>query len=470
MTRDTPISLSRRTLLAGLGTAGVAAIGAGLGTAAFLSDGETARVDLVAGALDLTVDWEERYVDGSGDEAAVVRPLGDGDAPGPGEFVWPFGEDRRVVTDLARFADATAVEASPDANDDGRRDATPDAPCDVYADVPSGLSSDLRTRGTVGGHRTESGDPLLDLPDVKPGDSGSLTLSYHLCGNPGYVWMQGELLGDDENGIVDSEMGAHGEDGTAAGELADELLVTVWDDDGDGVPGDDEPLIVSGALSSVAALLNTGHGIPFGGGAVTDLTGVVAVGDGGGTLTLAAESPTPGYPTCGDRGLLRALDVAAVDLSAGTYETPVGDVTVTAVQPGVDGVASVDVTAAFPMRAVVVAGEEAANVYESADGATSGSGLSAPDPPDGDPGTIRRIAVCYAGEPADGTATDRSCFAADSGGYVGIGWWLPRSVGNAAQSDSVAFDVGFYAEQCRHKDGAGAPTEPTDTGGANAPA
>ncbi|MFB6123961.1 MAG: hypothetical protein ABEJ78_10945 [Haloferacaceae archaeon] len=469
MTRDIPITLSRRTLLAGLGTVGVAAVGAGLGTVAFLGDAETTRTHLVAGALDLKVDWEERYVDGGDDESAAIRAVGDDYALDPGEFDWPFGEERRVVTDVAEFADATAVEASPDANDDGRRDALVDAPCDVYADMPSGLSTGRRTHGTVNGHATQPGDSLLSLPDVKPGDSGSLTLSYHLCDNPGYVWLTGALRADDENGLVDPEVGAPGEDGTAAGELADELLVTVWDDDGDGVPGDDEPVVVSGALSSVAALLNAGPGIPLDADPSTPFASVVAVGDGGGSLALAAGSPFPGYPTCGDRRLLRALDVGAADLSADTYATPVGDVTVTEVHPGVDGAASFDFTSAFPVRAVVVAGEHASNVYESADGATSGSGLSAPVSPDGDPGTIRRVAVCYAGEPAVGAATERECVAGGTDGYVGIGWWLPLSVGNAAQSDSVAFDVGFYAEQCRHNDGAGPTPEPTGTGGTNAP-
>jgi hypothetical protein len=31
-------------------------------------------------------------------------------------------------------------------------------------------------------------------------------------------------------------------------------------------------------------------------------------------------------------------------------------------------------------------------------------------------------------------------------------------VGNEVQSDSVSFDLGFYAEQCRHNDGEGTDT------------
>jgi hypothetical protein len=74
-----------------------------------------------------------------------------------------------------------------------------------------------------------------------------------------------------------------------------------------------------------------------------------------------------------------------------------------------------------------------------------------------------------AGVPLDGdesTSTDfdetsdppedpaRDCYsAADDVHYIGFEWWVPRSVGNEIQSDSVTFDLGFYTEQCRNNDG-----------------
>ncbi|WP_049969921.1 hypothetical protein [Haladaptatus cibarius] len=33
--------------------------------------------------------------------------------------------------------------------------------------------------------------------------------------------------------------------------------------------------------------------------------------------------------------------------------------------------------------------------------------------------------------------------------YVGFRWWVPETVDNEIQSDSVSFDLEFYAEQCR---------------------
>jgi predicted ribosomally synthesized peptide with SipW-like signal peptide len=54
---------------------------------------------------------------------------------------------------------------------------------------------------------------------------------------------------------------------------------------------------------------------------------------------------------------------------------------------------------------------------------------------------------------------DFDCFPArDEDGNVirhcvGFAWWLPVDHANEIQTDSVTFDLGFYAEQCRHNDG-----------------
>jgi hypothetical protein len=55
------------------------------------------------------------------------------------------------------------------------------------------------------------------------------------------------------------------------------------------------------------------------------------------------------------------------------------------------------------------------------------------------------------------TSSARDCFPAGITHYVGFAWWLPTSVGNEVQGDSVSFDLGFYTEQCRNNDG-DAPT------------
>ncbi len=55
----------------------------------------------------------------------------------------------------------------------------------------------------------------------------------------------------------------------------------------------------------------------------------------------------------------------------------------------------------------------------------------------------------------DGIDPDRECFGALTTTCVGFEWQLPVEAGNAVQSDSVAFDIGFYTEQCSLNDGSG---------------
>lgn len=60
---------------------------------------------------------------------------------------------------------------------------------------------------------------------------------------------------------------------------------------------------------------------------------------------------------------------------------------------------------------------------------------------------------CYAGTADD---AENACLC--------IEWEVPTEVGNAIQSDALAFDLSFRAEQCRNNDGGEAPCEaPSDT-------
>ncbi|AOW80089.1 hypothetical protein HTSR_0904 [Halodesulfurarchaeum formicicum] len=59
-------------------------------------------------------------------------------------------------------------------------------------------------------------------------------------------------------------------------------------------------------------------------------------------------------------------------------------------------------------------------------------------------------------ESGDPTSEDRDPFpGAPAVHYLGFQWWLPLDHANEVQTDSVEFDLGFYAEQARHNDGAG---------------
>jgi hypothetical protein len=89
-------------------------------------------------------------------------------------------------------------------------------------------------------------------------------------------------------------------------------------------------------------------------------------------------------------------------------------------------------------------------------------------------GTLREALVALSGNDGRGIPLDgdrgtgfdeltgeendpqRDCFTGGGTTHcVGLQWWLPVDHANQIQGDSVAFDVGFYTEQCRHNDGTG---------------
>ncbi len=219
--------LTRRKVLGGLSAVGLASAGAGLGTSAYFSDQETYSDNrLVAGSLDLKVDWEEHYhltneqvmVDVSDDEESEELVEGvrhsdpDDDAfhpmPDPqNPLVWVH-EDA-----IDEYMAMTAIEAYPDDGDNGSQSLHrygENEYCDILADTPEDLNPDRGDPARTLNDDTwddEAGEykPLVSLDDVKPGDFGELTLSFHLCDNPGYVWLQGELVEAAENGHTEPE-------------------------------------------------------------------------------------------------------------------------------------------------------------------------------------------------------------------------------------------------------------------------
>jgi predicted ribosomally synthesized peptide with SipW-like signal peptide len=241
----------------------VASAGAGLGTTAFFSDEETFENNvLTAGALDLTVDWEEHYSDWSDDESENLSNLVLMSEPSNDDSYVPFPTPIEPVVwihedDIDQFMDNTTLESYPDADNDRiQDDLTGYVACDDFAQLPENLDP---TDGRGSGVRSANEDtilnygafqededpkvaPLVNLDDVKPGDFGELTLSLHLCDNPGYIWMQGELVEARENGQTEpeaedpDEVGGPNSTDPADVELLDEIRTMLWyDEDGDNV-------------------------------------------------------------------------------------------------------------------------------------------------------------------------------------------------------------------------------------------
>jgi predicted ribosomally synthesized peptide with SipW-like signal peptide len=227
-------TVSRRKVLAGLGTIGIASAGAGLGTTAFFSDEEAVSAELSAGRVDLLVDYRATYstwlpqdaTDAIVDGPAVPVPDADrtylvGQSPdlrtAEGDAI--AGADwARLTTDVL---DACAIDRNSFADVQAQLDAA-ETGLRVYdGDEPDFL-------GVDGQPYADGVEPVVfSLNDVKPHDEGEATISLHVCDNPAYLYLGAERLVDEENGIVEPEAG----DDDSEGELDDFLYVEVWHDD-----------------------------------------------------------------------------------------------------------------------------------------------------------------------------------------------------------------------------------------------
>jgi predicted ribosomally synthesized peptide with SipW-like signal peptide len=599
MTDEDGIGLSRRRVLAGITTVGVAGAMGGAGTMAFFSDEEEfTNNQLTAGSLDLKVDWEEHYSDWSADESEGLEYSVLMEEPGGGtdtEYVgFPDPDHPQIYLaedDIPQFMANTSIEAFPDPDNDGRQEVRTEEfdyePCDMGADTPEDLepTNDDASRTNNDDTVTENGEPkpLIHLDDVKPGDFGELTLSFHLCDNPGYVWLTAGNISESENGINDPE--SEVDDSPDEAELAEQIKTLWWyDSRGDNVPqlgckeklyltdsgtnpttlyevelidnddgspdraeltelwpGDDGGDDDFNQTDAIAATLDgdkvyfydkeSGHlGVydvdadtftDFGavGG---DPTGVVLAGfSPTGTLWAASQETDelytvdpsdPSITAQGDTGIdLQGADIAfasdgtlyiwtAEEDDQGLYrvDDPATDTTAVPVDAGNIGNSDSTVTG-LAIRdsgtGALVASDRKNNdivIVDRTTGAIDERYRMTESTPSGveeykyDFGDMTVGALCgevfrrgtlaedlgalasgngipldgnrassFAELDSDATSDARECFVPGVNHYVGFAWYLPTDVGNEVQTDSVSFDLGVYAEQCRHNDGAG---------------
>ncbi|WP_254838361.1 vWA domain-containing protein [Natronomonas marina] len=565
------IDLTRRKVLGAVGGIGVAGAGAGMGTSALFSDTESFEENTItAGELDLKVDWEEHYsypqIYGfddptSGLTVTRTEPTNTTDyvgLPDPESPVVWVHED-----DLGAYMANTAIEAFPDPDNDGAQEVDTSGftylPCEDGADLPDHLTPSPSGSGAT---RTDNADtmtdgnrePLINLTDVKPGDFGEFTLSFHLCDNPGYLWLEAANVDQSGGANPEPEQDAEG-DANNDPNLAENIQTVWWYDDGDNVleeeigkvdvmlAVDTSASLTSGNVSDLESdanqlatdLVNAGDaqvgGLTFGDSSIGNFSGLSA---SPGTL-FSGLSPNGNTPTPA------ALEIAAAELDANarpgaetfivlftdggpnypnqTYSA--GGYTVgSGYTGGISGNSTVDdseleetATIADGIRSdhrILTVGinddrkpsgresDPAGSIfgtgsngylssylqneiaggmadYFSAEdaGAVSNilnsiletiatseevfrrgtlesdlNALSTPVPLDGD------LTTAFDEFSDPDTSPDRECFQPGVTHYIGFGWWVPDSVGNEIQGDSVSFDLGFYTQQCRNNDGA----------------
>ena len=128
---------------------------------------------------------------------------------------------------------------------------------------------------------------FFNFTDLKPDDEGEDTISLHAGTNDAYACMDISLTSDDDRSSNEPELGAGdvAEDinDTWDGELADNLQMFWWADDGDNVFEDDENSI-SGGVKTLTELATTS-------------TFSVALADSLNNIWTNAPGPIPGNET-----------------------------------------------------------------------------------------------------------------------------------------------------------------------------
>ena len=472
------ISLSRRRVLAGIGAIGVASAGAGLGTSAYFSDSETLDDNtLTAGTLDLKLDYKSTYLGGPGRLDDVVD-MGYPDAE-------DLGDGRYLLDQAPSPADMQAWE-------------------DLVTGEEFDFCSAEADEFLVNGDEI----PVFTLEDVKPGDSGEVTISLHICDNPAYLKLVGEFAENLENEQTESELEAEGEDTDGIGELADAIEVCVWYDEdcdnvyeptGTGQQNELEVALVSDVsgsmsgspLSSLKTAATTfvdnlsspdeAAAISFNTSATTDqelTTDYQLVKD-------AINAYTAGSGTSIASGITEGED----ELLNGTNATPGASKVMILLSDGNSNASAATSAANAAKNAgirifTVALGSANTSLLESL-ASSPDDAFVAPDPSDLDTVYAEIAQIVLAGEQKILSGTMSEVFADLSEGIlldgnrqeegiqaypgattqcIGFEWELPYEVGNEVQSDSVAFDIGIDAEQSRHNEDPFAG----DNGGLNA--
>ena len=108
--------------------------------------------------------------------------------------------------------------------------------------------------GTVIETQGETDNPgaIFDLSDVKPGDYGEATISLHVYGNDAYGIMTIIPTSNDDVSSTEPELDAGDDEDNPTdewdGELAQNMSVVIWLDDGDNVHEDGETVLYQGTL------------------------------------------------------------------------------------------------------------------------------------------------------------------------------------------------------------------------------
>jgi uncharacterized protein YegL len=343
------------------------------------------------------------------------------------------------------------------------------------------------------------GIPVFTLDDVKPGDSGEVTISFHICTNPAYLQLSGTLRDELENGQTDPEIAAEGVDQDGIGELADEIQVCVWYDEdcdnvyeptGTGQQNELEVALVSdisGSMggSRLAALKTAANSFvdnlssPDEAAAISFNSGA-SVDQGLTTNYQAVKSAINSYNAGGFTNMTAGIDTAEAELLGGANATAGASKVMILLSDGVPNSSSSATAAATTAKdagirifTIALGAGAAASFLQNNIATSPDDAFVAPNPADLDTVYAEIAQVVLAGEQkilegsmtevfdalAEGVLLDGNRQEAGVQPYpgnttqcIGFEWELPFEVGNEVQSDSLTFDIAVDAEQSRNND------------------
>ena len=466
-------SLSRRSILGGIGAVGIASAGAGLGTSAFFSDEEEfVNNRLQAGTLDLKLDYKATYLGGPG-RLDAVEAMG-----------YPNVEE---ITDDGESTGRYLLAQAPSPEEE-----------QAWEDLVQGEAFDFCSPAADEFLVNGDGIPMFTLSDVKPGDSGEVTVSIHICDNPGYLRMMGDITDNAENGQTEPEIDAEGEDTDGIGELADAIEVCVWYDEdcdnvfeptGTGQQNELEVALVSDTSGSIteselAQLKTAGKdfvdnlSVPDEAAAISFATSA-SLDQELTTNYQAVKDAIDTYNDSGSTNMSAGISTAETELLTGTNATAGASKVMILLSDGSPNSASAATAAANSAKGqgirvfTIALGSGANEAFLESIATSPDDAFIAPDGADLDTVYAEIAQLVLDGEQKIAEGTMAEVFDQLSEGVIldgnrqeeglqpypgattqciGFEWTLPFDVGNEVQTDSVGFDFGFEVEQSRHNE------------------
>jgi len=132
---------------------------------------------------------------------------------------------------------------------------TEESPNNTFATGALDLKIDYTEsyNGEVQEEQNLTDDPgqIFNLSDVKPGDTGEATISFHVFDNPAFVDMYLNQTANEEISCTEPEAEAEGGECGTEGELGENLEILVWYDDGDNEYQTDEEVVFNGTAEEL---------------------------------------------------------------------------------------------------------------------------------------------------------------------------------------------------------------------------